>query len=425
MDGEALGTMEAGLDSVVEQPVEQVETAEATESTTEQEQVEQKPEEKVDGRKTPDSIRKRIAELKRSAESIADPAAKAALLADAKALTDGMGKLGGYEQVFPTVREAREFKALLDTVGGREGFTQIQETIANVERIDSMLEAGDPRVLEHLWKEAGAGIQKLVPAIVDRLAKENPEAYQRLIVPQAMRFFDQSGFPQAFDRMVGLVSAGKTQEAMQEAERMIAWYTGQRSTPQQAQEKQTDPEREKFERERKEWEEKRHTEEVNRTYSGIIEHAGPVIDTHLKPLVASLKLSAEQYNLLREDVWSEIQKTRNADATYKTVSQAKVKQGMDKFAEYAKGETQSRAKAAAEKMAKLRYGHLLKAGAPKPKPTDPVVPGVMTGKQPAPSEIDYSPKGIAAARKAGFRDVGEMILAGQAPLKSGGIRKWR
>ena len=50
---------------------------------------------------------------------------------------------------------------------------------------------------------------------------------------------------------------------------------------------------------------------------------------------------------------------------------------------------------------------------------------VQQGKEPDPSEIDYGPKGIAAARKAGFRDLGDMLLSGQAPLKAGGIRKWR
>ena len=50
---------------------------------------------------------------------------------------------------------------------------------------------------------------------------------------------------------------------------------------------------------------------------------------------------------------------------------------------------------------------------------------VQQGKEPIPSEIDYSAKGLAAARKAGFKDLGDMLLSGQAPLKSGGIRKWR
>ena len=55
----------------------------------------------------------------------------------------------------------------------------------------------------------------------------------------------------------------------------------------------------------------------------------------------------------------------------------------------------------------------------------PAAVSVQAGKEPSPNEIDYSGRGLAAARKAGFKDLGDMILNGQAPLKSGGIRKWR
>jgi hypothetical protein len=50
---------------------------------------------------------------------------------------------------------------------------------------------------------------------------------------------------------------------------------------------------------------------------------------------------------------------------------------------------------------------------------------VTKGKEPLPSEIDYSGKGLQTAKKMGFKDLSDMILAGKAPLKVGGVRQWR
>jgi hypothetical protein len=77
-------------------------------------------------------------------------------------------------------------------------------------------------------------------------------------------------------------------------------------------------------------------------------------------------------------------------------------------------------------MVKTYYGHLLQNGAKQPAVTQaPGAPQLQRGKEPLPSEIDYSVKGKIAASKAGFKDIADMILSGQAPLKVGGIRKWR
>jgi hypothetical protein len=383
--------------------------------------------ERQDGRRQPDALRKRVAELRRQADTITDPVAKAALLSDAKALNDTIGKARAYEEQFPTVREVREVKALLDSVGGREGFQQMQATIGEVERIDALLEAGDPSVLDALWEEAKNGMPKLVPAIIDRLEKESPQEYEKAITPHAVKFFDNSGFPVVFDRMVQAFSSGKTDEGKAMALELATWFSNLRQGSQSQQQQKPDPE---VERLRAQLAEKTQSEEsraVDSAYNAVVEHAGPTIDKVLKPIIGRLGLSTEQYNLLRGDVWDYLQKTRNADPTYKTVAKAKQKQGYDAWTEYAKGWTTDNVESSAQHMAKLRYGHQLKNGAKSTNAT--VAPGAkptfQTGKEPGPAEIDYGPKGTAAARKAGFRDVGDMILSGQAPLKSGGIRKWR
>jgi hypothetical protein len=390
---------------------------------------------RIDGRKKPDATRKFIADLRRAAESETDPTIKAEKLARAKELSDGIGKLkDGYESVYPTVREVREVKAALDSITAetgakdwREGISQMQTTLSNVAAIDAQLSAGDASVIEKLWQEAPEGMPKLVAPIVDRFAKEKPEEYGKFIAPRAIAHLDQSGFPQAFDRMAQLYEQGKTEEAKALKLELIQWVTGQRKAAAEAP-KQADPEVEKLRAKVAEGEKAKETAAVNTAYSAILSHAGPVIDKVLKPMIAKLGLSPEQYSDLQEAVWSRIETSRNADPTYKVVGPAKAKQGYNVWTEYAKGWTDQNAEEAARQMVKLRYGHQLKNGAQQTAVNATRQPGavsVQQGKEPAPSEIDYGPRGAQAARKAGFKDLQDMLLSGQAPMKTGGIRKWR
>ena len=419
-----------GAVAVLEAPVEttQAETAISEPSqSTPKEKTAPQPTDKTDGRNKPDALRKRLSELRRQADTITDPVAKAAHLADAKALDDYLGKARAYEREWPTVREAREVKALFESFGGREGVTGMHAKLAEIEQVDNMLSAGDPAVVDKLWKEAPDGVAKIVPAIVDRLAKEKPEEYQKFIAPHTIKFLDSSGFPDAFDRMASLYEAGKTDEAMAIRQQMVEWVAGQRQAAAKP-EPRVDPEIERLRKENETIKAKDTERAVSEAYSSVVDHSGPIIDKYLKPIVSKLGLSAEQYNLLRGDVWNHLQTTRNADQTYKTVSGAKYKQGIETVVPYMKQWTEDNAQEAARHMANLRYGHQLKNGAIAGKvdaTKQPTTPGIVAGTQPSPSEIDYGPKGIALARKMGYKDIGDMVMDGKAPLKVGGVRKWR
>ena len=390
---------------------------------------------KQDGRKQPDALRKRVAELRRQADSITDPAAKDALLKDAKALNDTIGKARAYEEQFTTVREVREVKALLTSIAEqtgakdwREGIGKMQATISDVAQVDAQLAAGDPAAAKRIWDEAPDGMPKIMPALLTRFEQEKPQDYAKFIAPHSIKFLDSSGFPQAFDRMAGLYKAGKTDEAEAIRDELVGWVVGNRTAAQQQREQQADPEVERLRAELAKRDSGEESKAVDTAYSAVIDHAGPSIDKVLKPIVGKLGLSADQYATLRGHVWSEIENARNADLTYKTVAPAKARLGYDKWTEYAKDWTQNNALDAARKVSKLYYGHQLKNGVTpgtKADPTKTPVPGMQTGKAPSPAEIDYSGKGQAAARKAGFKDLADMILSGQAPLKAGGIRKWR
>lgn len=384
----------------------------------------QTPEDKADLRRQPDALKKFLAEQRRQAESIQDPAQKKFALDALKRIYDTTGKNSAYESVFPTVREAREFKQLIESYGGRDGLTNIRAVVEQQEQIDQQLAAGDPRVLDTLFQQAGDGVVKLAPALLDRLAKEKPEAYTQTLAPHFVRHLDSAGYPHAFDAMVEAVQQGNGKEALRIANVLAQWVQEQRQATKQ---KQTDPEVERLRNELAERDRKAYDAKVDSVYTAVNDHGSNIAIKEAGRLGAAVKLSQEQIQDLAADIWDKYQTIRNNEATYKQVSALKFKQNPDSARDYMNQHATENLARVADQRFKLRYGHLVKAGVAKPNPTaQPGVPsGPVKGQQPTAAEIDYGPTGMMAARKAGFKDVGEMILNGQAPLKAGGIRKWR
>lgn len=417
--------MDAGLDTS-QVDATTTETTETTQTTDDVSRgTQDKTTDRVDNRRQPDAIRKGIAELKRQAEGIVDPAEKKAALDRIKLLYDTTGKARGYEEHFPTVREAREVRALLDAVGGRDGLTQMQSTLDSVAEIDALLTAGDASVIDRMWEEAPEGMPKLVPHILDRFAKEKPQEYQQFIAPKSIGYLDQSGFPQAFDRMVQAYEAGKLEDAKAIRDQLIQWVVGNRQ--QQQQQNRTDPEVERLRKELNELRQGGESQKVDQAYNAVVDHAGPAIDTAARPHIAKFGLTREEQSAFRSAVWDHLQSTRNANETYKTIAPAKQRQGYDAWTEYAKRWTQDNVEESVRAILRTPpWSRLTANGNGTKSVTKPVTaPSIQQGKEPQPSEIDYSGKGQMAARKAGFKDLADMLLSGQAPLKSGGIRKWR
>ncbi len=392
------------------------------------------PTDKIDGRHLADATKKFIAELKRQAQAELDPTVKAQKLDHAKKLFDSLGKADAYESVYPTVKEVREVRDLVNAVAAttgakdwREGLTQMQARYTEAQDIDQRLHAGDPAVANKIWDEAPEGMVKVIPALVERFAKEKPQEFQKFISSHSIAHLDGSGFPAAFDRMAEFYKTGKTAEAEQIRAQLVDWVVGQRTAVQQ--QPKVDPEVERLKAELAKRDEGETSKQVDSAYNAVITAAVPSIDKVLKPIVAKLGLSPEQYNTLREHVWSDIQSKRNENPTYKTIAPAKQRQGYDQWTAYAKQWTDENAAESARTVANLYYGHQLKNGAPNQVKRDPVAapganPQIVAGQSPSPSEIDYGPKGIATAKRLGYKDLTDMIMAHQAPMKAGGVRKW-
>ena len=320
----------AVLDAAVDTSVNtDISTEESSQSTDEPGKV--KTDEERDGRKQPDALKKHISDLRKRADAITDPVEEKAELDRIKFLYDTSGKARGYEEQFPTVREAREVRALIESVGGRDAIVQMQSTLSEIEQIDQKLAAGDASVIDRMWQEAPEGMPKLVPHIANKFEREKPQEYGQFIAPRAVKFLDGQGFPQAFDRMVQAYEAGKTEDAKAIRDQLIQFVSGNRQQAQQ--QKQADPEVERLRQELATRDQKDQSAKVDTAYNAVMSHAGPVIDQVLKPIVAKLGLTAEAYSALRTDVWNHLQNERNKNETYKTVAPAKQRAGYDQWIE--------------------------------------------------------------------------------------------
>jgi hypothetical protein len=352
---------------------------------------EQTPGEKLDGRNRPDSNRKALKWLQDQANEHA-PAVKQ--------INNELGRARAYQQVYPTVQEARDSKALFEAVGGSEGVAGLQQARASMERIDSMLEEGNPQVWEDVFKQAPEGMVKLFPSFLDQVAKINPQVFEEVMTPQAVQFMDKQGLTGALNNLIDAFQKDDKESMKTILSRIGGWYGGLKKGATERGAVKPDPEREKFTKEKTEWEEKRGQEESGQAVSSANVYAGNVIDKIIAPDLAKLKLSKEAVGELRQDIWREIQKQRNADQNYKAAIEQKWK-GKDRIAEstkYMNSQTDLRAKKIAEKIINTRYGHLLKGGksataAPGTK-TSPTSLGVKAGVEkvavkPDRSTIDY------------------------------------
>ncbi len=348
-----------------------------------------------DGRNQPDALRKHLAALK------ADPATAAV----AKTITDRVGKTFGYEQAFPTVREAKEAKTLIESFGGRESITAAVESHAAMQRVDALLEAGDPAVLEDIFKQAPEGMAKLVPGILDKLATLNPAAYDSAIGPHAVALMGKAGLPGAINSLVDAFDApaGPNREAAMKdiLGRIVQWYSGLMKG---AAPKAADPERVKFEKEKTDWNEKQSADATKATFDTTTAYAGGKIDAALVPEIKRLGLGQKASEALRQDVWTELQRVRNADAVYKSGLSAQFEGKKPKAGAvaYLNGYTDRLMKDAIASAVATRYGDVKVAARVNPTAPKVAAKGAavvaaaagstrVTGPPPA-KDIDYEDK---------------------------------
>jgi hypothetical protein len=372
---------------------------------------------KQDGRKNPDAIRKHLAQLKANPET-------AEL---GKEVTNRLGKVRGYEEVFPTVREAREVKQWMDTVGGRDAVTAAVESHATMQRVDAMLATGNKEVLKDIFQQAPEGMVKLTGPILDEVQKLNPTAYKGIITPHAVAMLNNDGMPGALNALVDAFNKDDKAGMQDLIGRLVQYYKG---LMQGAKPAGKDPDREAFEQEKTEFRKQNETQAITQTFNANLEYSAGKIDAGLAADIKRLNLSPKAVEKLRQDVWREIETRRKADKTFMSTLQSKFDGKMPKpeAAAHLNGFTDRTVQAAIDDVVETYYGP--RKVTPKTDKIDPTAPKKRPGasgagagaaadtgwvKVPGPpdrKDIDYSHKDTDP-------------INGKAVLKSGKRAQWR
>ncbi len=376
-------------------------------------------EHKADGRNNPDAIRKHLAALK----------ADAATAPLAKAITDGLGKKRGYEEVFPTVREAREVRQLLETVGGREAVTNALESQSAMRRMDAALAAGDPMVLKDIFEQAPEGMVKLGAPVLDEIARRNPQAYQAMIAPHVIGALEGRGWTGALNSLVDALNKDDRAGMKDILGRITKDYTAMlQGARERARPQQIDPERAKFEEEKKNFENEKRQQAIKGTFHENLAYSANKIEEGLRADVKRLGLSPKAVEKLRQDVWREIERRRNSDATFKNQVNLKFdgKTPKPDAVRFLNQYTDQNVKDAIDEVVTTYYGPRKAIVTQKINPTAPkkqvATAGKPSGQQPVgwtrvmappvPKEINY-----------GHKDTDP--FSGRAVLKDGRRVNWR
>ena len=164
------------------------------------------PDSKVDARTNPDAIRKALKSWRDSMPEN-DPGRQIP-----RQLNDIVGREKAFRDVFPKVSDAKQAKFLLDSIGGGDGLTSLQATIKSVNETDSLLHAGDGRVVKNIYedmKAAGKGesFGKLASPFLEQLQEVDPKAYASTLRPHLVQHLVAANLPGVLEGLSAALSA--------------------------------------------------------------------------------------------------------------------------------------------------------------------------------------------------------------------------
>lgn len=313
----------------------------------------------------------------------------------------------------------RERHALLDSLThgdakGTEAITAMQERLAEAQEVDSLLEQGDPRALETLGEQFNPGLAKLAPAILDRVSKTDPAAFDAAILPHVMSTIQKSDALTQFNYLIDIFNGkygkldGQTLYArtteclgkMGEAFNALEAKAGEAKTPPPVNKTQTDADEKLARAER--------IEQDSHWKSNIQSQTDPYANAKFeelfKPSNMRLKLDSTAKADLRSAWLGATTKAMSADPDYqRQMKLYRSQKNPDAAAvtNYVKNAINKHSKTAMESLVKARYGSFL-AGKPrtqqvvKPggKPLGAVGPNVeVRTVKPANDDIDFQKTG--------------------------------
>jgi hypothetical protein len=389
------------------------ETSQSTEQAEGQQPEQQGESEKLDGRRGPQNIRNSI---KAAAEALPDHAQAF------KELGNAYFREQAYKQVFPTVQEATSAKQLIESVGGLDGLAQLQERDQLYTTQDEMLKNGDPAVLDDFFEDFPEGASALAPHYLDRLAKNNPEAFSAAVVPYVVGMLENAGIG---NYLASILQEQDPARAKGMVEQLARWY--QQQVQGAAQLKTAAPKfpaQDRLKQEQTKIEQERENLFMEGVRTKVNASVQPELDRTIEQYTKQYKLNDTQKKYFQDIVQRRVVEELNNDATYKKqvdLRKASKSRTHDTVASYISGEFNRRLKDAAFTVAKELYGApkaavsqntgVVKAGTPKSTPSGGPI---YVSQRPPDAQLDLSRPGAEL-----------LLIKGQAYTKDGRFITWR
>jgi hypothetical protein len=412
LDLAALGN-DTGTGTTAETSAETQETSQSTEQADGQQPEQQGESEKLDGRRGPQNIRNSI---KAAAEALPDHAQAF------KELGNAYFREQAYKQVFPTVQEATSAKQLIESVGGLDGLAQLQERDQLYTTQDEMLREGNPEVLDDFFEDFPEGAAALAPHYLDRLAKNNPEAFSAAVVPYVVGMLENAGIG---NYLASILQEQDPARAKGMVEQLARWY--QQQVQGAAQLKTAAPKfpaQDRLKQEQTKIEQERENLFMEGVRTKVNASVQPELDRTIEQYTKQYKLNDTQKKYFQDIVQRRVVEELNNDATYKKqvdLRKASKSRTHDTVASYISGEFNRRLKDAAFTVAKELYGApkaavsqntgVVKAGTPKSTPSGGPI---YVSQRPPDAQLDLSRPGAEL-----------LLIKGQAYTKDGRFITWR
>lgn len=231
-----------------------------------------------------------------------------------KQARDDYGRLYALQQLEPKGLDGiREKYALLDSLAhgeakGADALSAMQDALKEWDEFDRAILDGDPKAFEGISPEFDAGLAKLAPAYLDRLAQSNPEALEAAVLPYIVNTLANSPALGQFNAMVDVLKEApptwltpeqKSQWAADRMQRVVAhvakmseWFNsiGEKATANPA--KEVDPKVAEIEERRtrlEQAEQKHHWD--NKIEPLVSGHHQKLFEQYFKPYQTRLKLN--------------------------------------------------------------------------------------------------------------------------------------
>ena len=231
--------------------------------------------------------------------------------AAAKILNDEYGRALAFKEVYPTVEEARTVKAQIDSIGGLEGLADLQSTVASIEQTDSLLESGNPQVIEQIFEDAPQGAARLAGPYLDKLAKVNPEAYRDALRPHVVDLLAGARLGDVLNAALSSIQSQKAEDATRIIQNVLQWLGEEKNLAEKFKQDYFGPDRQKLSDEWSKLQSERDSDFRKSVDTSVISSTNTELRTLLKPYLSADLTDTQKrdiaqacYNELGKAVWT-------------------------------------------------------------------------------------------------------------------------